>query len=85
LSCKRTLCVAFGGAHTRSQILPPAAEEPDEQEIPIDQPSQLNLLKAKAMKKWPDADSMELDAKVKDFTGLPIKVENYKAIITMLS
>lgn len=76
-----------GGVHTKSQVLPAYTkpEEDEPQEIPVDEPSQYNLVIAKAMKKWPGLAMPKLLLKIKDFTGLPMEGRNYKAIITMLS
>lgn len=68
-----------GGTHGKSQVLPPQP-----QEIPADEEGQLNLLNAKAMKKWPDAAEGERLLKIKDLTGLGVEAKNYKTIIRML-
>lgn len=64
----------------------PGMDSGDEQEIPEDEAAQLNLLTAKAMKKWPDLDpkSDMLGKKVKDLVGIPLEPKNYKTIIKML-
>lgn len=57
----------------------------DVQEIPEDNTSRLNLLMAKAMKKWPDATESQRLKKIKDFTGLGVEASNYLTIIKMIS
>lgn len=75
------------GAPGANLILDRTSTQKEEQEIPADEESQINLILALVAKKWPGTDLKDqkgLKTKVHDYTGLEYTASNYPTIIKML-